>query len=168
MTFLFWYFLEFIFNEIFLWNPKKYYICPSKLLYYLRFIIPQIILVYYLYQVSRNFNIIYGYLWTPFHVMILLIISILTIDIVEVIIHTIASDFRRFLIFDYAYTSRDIYGPYYSDFERRIAYYNKYSLYSKQETCPINLQDFDFENDSDSISLLKCGHIFHTQCIDIY
>ena len=41
--------------------------------------------------------------------------------------------------------------------------YDRYSLFIKQESCPICL--FKYKND-DNISILICGHTFHTSCID--
>ena len=165
--FLFWYFLKVTVNHFLLLDPIKYYnyyYHPGRLIYHLRFIIHEIVGIYCLYQISSRLHHNYHHLWTPFHVAILLFVIILLIDIVNAMKVSIYVDIKCALKIDFRETSRDIYGPYYHKFER-ISAYRKYWSYSTQDICPICLESYNFEEDN--ISLLKCGHIFHIECLDL-
>ena len=78
---------------------------------------------------------------------------------------SIIADLSGYLYFDLNKISRDQYGPYYVTIEMPDCY-GFYHDYLDQKICPICQEDYDFNKDS--ISLLRCGHIFHSICIEKY
>ena len=144
------------------YHPSSFWYCILPILLEFSIICTLVsFCVYYLKYCQHSYYII------PIILLLLGLAFILALDLIFIVVDSLSLDLFAWLRLDF-HGKRIPDGSYHAVYFSRFAKDVAYEAYSQREEildCPICLDPFAGEPDAKK-SLLACGHLFHSECLD--